>query len=86
MANGKDTPEKFHIDRSLDITLETAKVTYLDVVHLRYYSEYQWLVDFSVYASIVYIITEVIDFSFHIPRQIPNDSGLYALIQPLGSN
>ncbi|ENN76652.1 hypothetical protein YQE_06831, partial [Dendroctonus ponderosae] len=58
MANGKDTPEKFHIDRSLDVTLETAKVTYLDVVHLRYYSEYQWLVDFSVYASIVYIITE----------------------------
>ncbi|KAH1019227.1 hypothetical protein HUJ04_009075 [Dendroctonus ponderosae] len=70
MANGKDTPEKFHIDRSLDVTLETAKVTYLDVVHLRYYSEYQWLVDFSVYASIVYIITEVYNMWFPIKDEV----------------
>lgn len=39
--------------------LETAKVTALDVVHLKFYSEYQWLLDFAVYASVVYILTEV---------------------------
>lgn len=59
-ANGKTSVDTFHIDRSLDIQLETAKVSYLDVIHLRYYSEYQWLVDFSVYAAFVYILTEVI--------------------------
>lgn len=54
-----NTKETFHVPRNLDIQLETAKVSRLDVVHLRYYSECQWLLDFSVYAAIVYILTEV---------------------------
>lgn len=58
MENGKTT-ETFHIPRNLDLTLETAQVSHLDVVHLKYYSEFQWLLDFSVYASITYILTEV---------------------------
>ncbi|CAH1979906.1 unnamed protein product [Acanthoscelides obtectus] len=49
----------FKVPRSLDIKLETAKVSHLDVVHLRYYTEYLWLVDFSVYAALVYVITEI---------------------------
>ncbi|XP_013187407.1 transmembrane protein 161B [Amyelois transitella] len=56
-ANGK--PETFHVPRSLDIQLETAPVTPLDVVHLRFYTEYLWIVDFSLYTSIVYIMSEV---------------------------
>ncbi|KDR24097.1 transmembrane protein 161B [Zootermopsis nevadensis] len=56
--NGK-TAETFHIPRNLDIKLETSKVTALDVVHLKFYSEYQWLLDFAVYSSVVYILTEV---------------------------
>lgn len=55
-------PETFHVPRNLNIQLETAKVTRLDVVHLRYYSEYQWLLDFALYAAIVYIITEIYNF------------------------
>lgn len=55
--NGK--AETFHIPRSLDIQLETAKVSANDVIHLRYYAEYQWLVDFSIYSAIVYTLTEV---------------------------
>lgn len=51
--------ETFHIPRNLDITLETAKVSDLDIIHLRFYNEYQWLVDFALYSSIVYSITEV---------------------------
>ena len=58
-ANGKASAETFHVPRSLDVQLETAKVTRLDVIHLRYYTEYQWLVDFTVYAVVVYVITEV---------------------------
>lgn len=56
-SNGK--PETFHVPRSLDIQLETAPVTPLDVVHLRFYTEYLWIVDFSLYTAIVYIMSEV---------------------------
>lgn len=58
--NGKTNEETFHVPRNLDITLETAKVEPLDVVHLRYYTEYQWLLDFAMYSAGVYILTEVI--------------------------
>lgn len=57
--NGKSSVDTFHIPRSLDVKLETAKVTNLDIIHLRYYMEYQWLLDFSIYAAIVYVTTEV---------------------------
>lgn len=56
--NGK-VADVFQVPRNLDITLESAKITTLDVVHLKYYTEYQWLLDFSVYATVVYIMTEV---------------------------
>lgn len=57
--NGKVYGDTFHIPRNLDVQLETAKVSRLDVVHLRYFTEYQWLVDFAFYTLIVYAITEV---------------------------
>lgn len=56
-SNGK--PETFHIPRNLDIQLETTPVSPLDVVHLRFYMEYLWIVDFSLYTAIVYIMSEV---------------------------
>ncbi|XP_077297825.1 transmembrane protein 161-like emei isoform X2 [Arctopsyche grandis] len=56
-TNGK--VETFHVSRSLDIQLDTAKVSPLDVIHLRYYAEYQWLVDFALYSAVVYSLTEV---------------------------
>ncbi|KAL4710775.1 hypothetical protein ACJJTC_009324 [Scirpophaga incertulas] len=56
-SNGK--PETFHVPRNLDIQLETAPVTPLDVVHLRYYPEYLWMIDFSLYTTIVYILSEI---------------------------
>lgn len=56
--NGK-VGDVFHVPRNLDIKLESAKITILDVVNLKYYTEYQWLLDFSVYAIIVYVLTEV---------------------------
>lgn len=52
-------PETFHVPRNLNLQLETAMVTRQDVVHLRYYTEYQWLLDFSLYSAIVYVITEI---------------------------
>nr|CAD7255927.1 unnamed protein product [Timema shepardi] len=59
IENGRTT-ETFHIPRSLDIQLETAKVNVLDVIHLRFYTEYQWLLDFSLYSTVVYLLTEIL--------------------------
>lgn len=65
-----DKSNTFHIPRNLDIQLETAKISPFDVVHLRYYTEYQWLVDFSLYAGIVYILSEIYHFYFPIKEEI----------------
>lgn len=56
-TNGKK--EIFQVPRSLEITLEKAPVTPLDVIHLRFYTEYYWIVDFALYTAIVYILSEV---------------------------
>ncbi|XP_011313062.1 transmembrane protein 161B [Fopius arisanus] len=69
MENGK-TPETFHVPRNLDLTLETAQVSQLDVVHLKYYSEFQWLLDFSVYAAITYALTEIYNYFYPITDEI----------------
>jgi len=52
----------FNVPRNLDLQLETAKVTKTDLCQLRFYAEYQWLVDFALYSLIVYVLTEVIFF------------------------
>ena len=49
----------FNVPRNIDLQLETAKVTKTDIVQLRFYAEYQWLVDFALNALIVYALTEV---------------------------
>ncbi|XP_045469421.1 transmembrane protein 161B [Harmonia axyridis] len=69
-TNGKVYGDTFHIPRNLDVQLETAKVTHLDVVHLRYFTEYQWLVDFALYTLIVYSLTEVYQNWFPLKNEI----------------
>ena len=49
----------FNVPRNLDLQLDTTKVTTTEVIQLRYYTEYQWLVDFAFHAMLVYIMTEV---------------------------
>lgn len=60
----------FHVPRNLDIQLEVSKVTPYDVTSLRYYQEYQWLVDFSLYASIIYCISEVYHFFIPLKEEV----------------
>ncbi|CAH1169334.1 unnamed protein product [Phyllotreta striolata] len=69
-TNGTAKVDTFHIPRSLDIKLDSIKITNLDVIHLRYYAEYQWLIDFSVYASIIYWITEIYQVWFPLKNEI----------------
>jgi len=60
-ANGSGTggSGQFHIPRSIEVELQTSPVLERDVIHLRYFTEYQWLLDFSVYTGIVYVVSEV---------------------------
>lgn len=64
-TNGVDN-STFNVPKQNDLQLETTKVTVGDVVQLRYYSEYQWLMDFTIYAVFVYAMTEVYIFYFPV--------------------
>ncbi|XP_059613464.1 transmembrane protein 161B [Phlebotomus argentipes] len=80
--NGAQDGEKsnvFHVPQNLNIQLETAKISALDVVHLRYYTEYQWLVDFSLYSAVVYVISEVVSY-FIPPKDEVNLSMMWCLL------
>lgn len=66
--NGKI--ETFHVPRNIDIKLKFTKVSVLDVIHLRFYTEYQWLIDFSIYTVIVYMITEMYHSFFPLKDEI----------------
>ncbi|XP_052872953.1 transmembrane protein 161B [Anopheles cruzii] len=67
---GDEKSSTFHIPRSLDIQLETTPISSYDIVHLRFYTEYQWLVDFSLYAAIVYTTSEIYHFFFPLKEEI----------------
>jgi hypothetical protein len=59
--DGKKNPNSgvFHIPRNIDVQLETTSLSHHDIVQLRYFNEYQWLIDFGFYSLMVYIISEV---------------------------
>ncbi|XP_014669400.1 PREDICTED: transmembrane protein 161B-like isoform X2 [Priapulus caudatus] len=57
--NGAAKDNSFTVPRNIQLKLTTAEVTDQDVVHLHFFTEYQWLVDFSSCAVIVYVITEL---------------------------
>ena len=49
----------FYVPKQNNIQLETTKITLTDVVQLRFYSEFQWILDFAFFALFVYFATEV---------------------------
>lgn len=65
-----DKANTFHVPRNLDIQLETAKINEFDLLQLRYYTEYQWLVDFSLYAGIVYVLSEFYHYYFPLKEEV----------------
>ncbi|XP_033214670.1 transmembrane protein 161B [Belonocnema kinseyi] len=67
--NGK-AADVFQIPRNLDITLENAKVSTMDVVHLKFYTDYVWLMDFSIYTGVVYSLTEIYNSWYPIKDEI----------------
>jgi hypothetical protein len=78
-SNNSEKSSTFHIPRNIDIQLDTVKIAEYDVVHLRYFTEYQWLIDFSLYATIVYTISEVYHSFIPIKDEV-NLSMLWCLL------
>ncbi|KAM9848743.1 transmembrane protein 161A [Aulostomus maculatus] len=54
--NGENKP--LTVPKDIDLHLEKAPVNAIDALVLRFFLEYQWLVDFAVYATGVFIFTE----------------------------
>jgi len=52
----------FNIARNVDIQLDKVHVSVGDLVQLRYYAEYQWLLDFAAYSLITYTLSETFIF------------------------
>lgn len=75
----ESTSSTFHVPRNLEFTLDSAQITSFDVIHLRYFTEYQWLVDFSLYAMIVYVISEIYHFFLPLKDEV-NLSMLWCLL------
>lgn len=74
-----DKSSTFHIPRNIDIQLETISITHYDVLHLRYFTEYQWLIDFSVYSIVVYFISETYHYFVPLKDEV-NLSMLWCLL------
>ncbi|NXH53714.1 T161A protein, partial [Rhabdornis inornatus] len=56
--NGASEDKPLSVPRDIDLQLDTSPITALDALVLRYFLEYQWFVDFAVYASAVYVFSE----------------------------
>uniref|UniRef100_A0A8C8IIZ3 Transmembrane protein 161A n=1 Tax=Oncorhynchus tshawytscha TaxID=74940 RepID=A0A8C8IIZ3_ONCTS len=54
--NGDSKP--LTVPKDIDLHLEKAPVGVLDALVLRFFLEYQWLIDFAVYAMGIYLFTE----------------------------
>ncbi|XP_059154541.1 transmembrane protein 161B-like [Physella acuta] len=51
--------ETFTVPRNIPLELDQAQVEDIDLVTLQYYSEYTWLMDFSLSALVIYVLTEI---------------------------
>lgn len=56
---GTGNSEGFSVPRNIPLELDTAKVELIDLIQLKFFDEYQWLMDFSVSALVVYVLTEI---------------------------
>ncbi|XP_048359376.1 transmembrane protein 161B isoform X1 [Sphaerodactylus townsendi] len=77
--NGHIENKPLTIPKDIDLHLETKSVTEMDTLALHYFPEYQWLVDFTVAATVVYLVTEAY-YSWMKPLQEMNISIVWCLL------
>ncbi|XP_036255571.1 transmembrane protein 161A [Molothrus ater] len=57
-ASGVAEDRPLSVPRDIELQLDTSPITAVDALVLRHFLEYQWFVDFSVYAGAVYAFSE----------------------------
>lgn len=70
---------QFMLPRSLEVPLESTLVKRTDMLQLRFYPEYQWLVDFAACSLAVYLMTELYYYLFQGKDEV-NLSLLWCLL------
>ncbi|NXV00073.1 T161A protein, partial [Cettia cetti] len=83
-TNGVTEDKPLSVPRDIDLQLHTSPITAVDALVLRYFLEYQWFVDFAVYASAVYVFSEGY-FSLVSPCRETNLGVLWCLLSVLFS-
>ncbi|XP_040273352.1 transmembrane protein 161A [Bufo bufo] len=56
--NGITDEKPLTVPRDIDLHLEATPINAVDALVLRYFVEYQWFIDFSLYSTILYLFTE----------------------------
>ncbi|KAG1679599.1 Transmembrane protein 161B [Nymphon striatum] len=75
----------FNVPRNVDVQLEVAPVQPEDIIHLHYYPEFHWLIDFSISTLIVYAMTEFYYYWSPFAKAEINLSMLWTLLVVLFS-
>ncbi|NWR77533.1 T161A protein, partial [Centropus unirufus] len=57
-VNGVTDDKPLSVPRDIDLRLDTSPITAVDALVLHYFLDYQWFVDFAVYATAVHFFTE----------------------------
>lgn len=73
-GKGDNGPEIFKIPRNLPVALDCEPLNIINIIHLPYYSDLQWMVDFSCWTIIVYFCTEV--FYWFFPERFQSEYNL----------
>ena len=71
--------ETFTVPKNVAVQLDSAPIKNIDMLPLQYYTEYQWLMDFSVCAVVVYILTEFY-YALFVPQNEFNLSMMWCLL------
>lgn len=77
--DSNEAPEPFNIPRSTEISLETSTIKPTDLPILRFYPEFEWLLNFSLCTVVVYALTELY-INFVIPKNELNLSMIWVLL------
>ncbi|XP_068422470.1 transmembrane protein 161B isoform X2 [Clinocottus analis] len=77
--NGHIENKLLTVPKDIDLQLETKCIAEVDTLALHYFPEFQWLVDFTVAATVVYLITELY-YSVAQPSGEMNISVVWSLL------
>ncbi|KAM6944741.1 transmembrane protein 161B [Lycodopsis pacificus] len=77
--NGHIDNKPLTVPKDIDLQLETKCIAEVDTLALHYFPEFQWLVDFTVAATVVYLITELY-YSVAQPSGEMNISVVWSLL------